>query len=143
MTFEVIAGGDGVPPEPDWRLLFSDADDITVAGGEWGRVVRELQDCQALTVANGHMIERLTHWRVQYERAARQIAEKGPIIKAKRTNVPQISPWWTVMRQAGEEIRLLEVELGIPPVRRGKVTKVQRAKKAARGSDAYRSKSVS
>jgi phage terminase small subunit len=83
------------------------------------------------------MIERLVMYRVQFARAAREVAEHGTVMKAKRTRVPQVNPYWAIMRQAGEEIRVLEVELGLPPVRRGKASKVQRAKKAQRAADAY------
>ncbi len=137
MSLTTITGGDGTPPEPDWRSLYVEQDDIDAASAEWSRIVSELRTMEALAVANGHMVERLAHWRVQYERATRQIAETGPIVAAKRTKVPQISPWWTVMRQASEEIRIIEIELGIPPTRRGKVTKVVRSKRAARASDGY------
>lgn len=132
-----IQGGDGVPAEPDWSQLFSDELDIALAHDEWGLVIRSLQDAQTLAIENGHMIERLVMYRVQFTRAAREVAEHGTIMKAKRTKVPQVNPYWSIMRQAGEEIRVLEVELGIPPVRRGKAAKVQRGKKAQRAADAY------
>lgn len=137
MTLTALPGGEGTPPEPDWQQLFVDVLDVAVAHEEWGRVTRELQDNQTLTLANGHMIERLVLYRVQFERASRQVAEVGTIVKAKRTGVPQIHPAWTVMRQAGEEIRILEVELGIPPVRRGKAQKVVKQKKVERARDAF------
>ncbi|MBB3937684.1 P27 family phage terminase small subunit [Aureimonas phyllosphaerae] len=137
MNFTPIAGGEGVPPEPDWQQLYVDVLDIALASEQWGKVLRELQDMGTLSMANGHMIERLVLYRVQFERASRQVAEDGPIVKAKRTGVPQIHPCWTVMRQAGEEIRILEVELGIPPTRRGKTTKVVKHKKVERARDAF------
>jgi phage terminase small subunit len=137
VTLTSIQGGDGVPAEPDWSQLFSDELDIALAHDEWGLVIRSLQDAQTLAIENGHMIERLVMYRVQFTRAAREVAEHGTIMKAKRTKVPQVNPYWSIMRQAGEEIRVLEVELGIPPVRRGKAAKVQRGKKAQRAADAY------
>lgn len=132
-----IGGGEGVPPEPDWRSLYSDDGDIAFAHEQWGLVMRELRDAGTLVVANGHAIRRLVEFRVQYERMARHVAENGPVIKAKRTKVPQYNPHWIVMRQADEHIRVAEAELGIAPTRRGKATKVQRGRKAPRASDAY------
>jgi P27 family predicted phage terminase small subunit len=132
-----IDGGGGVPPEPDWRSLYSDVLDVATAHEEWGLVVRELQDAGTLAICNGHAVKRLVEFRVQYERASRQVAETGAIVKAKRTKVPAYSPYWVVMRQADEAIRVLEAELGLAPVRRGKATKVQRAKKNPRAADAY------
>ena len=132
-----IEGGDGVPPEPDWRSLYSDDDDVSLAHEQWGLVVRELREAGILTTANGHAIRRLVEFRVQYEHMARHVAEKGPVIKAAKTKVPQYSPHWIVMRQADEHIRVAEAELGIAPTRRGKATKVQRVKKAQCAADNY------
>lgn len=137
MNLMTIAGGDGTPPEPDWSQLYSDELDIAFARSEWGLVIRSLQEAQTLSVENGHMIERLVMYRVQFARASREVAEHGTIKTAKRTRVPQVNPYWAIMRQAGEEIRVIEVELGLPPVRRGKTTKVQRGKKAPRAADSY------
>ncbi len=137
MTLVPIPGGDGVPAEPDWSALYTDELDIALARDEWGVVVRELQEAQTLSAANGHAIKRLVLYRVEYERAARSITEHGVLQQAARTKVPKVNPNWSIMRQAGEEIRLLEVELGLPPVRRGRTTKVQKKAKAARAADAY------
>lgn len=137
MSLTAVAGGEGVPPEPDWTSIFTDELDIVAARTEWGVAIRELQDAGVLTVANGHAIRRLVEFRVQYERAARHVAEHGAILPAKRAKVGQFNPYWAVMKHADEAIRVLEAELGLAPVRRGKAVKVQRTKKAARASDAY------
>jgi P27 family predicted phage terminase small subunit len=134
-----IAGGDGRPPEPDWRTLFSNEDDVSVAHERWGIIIREMSEAGTLTVANGDAIRRLIEFRVQYERAARHVAEKGPILQTSKmkSKTGQWNPYWSVMRQAGDSIAALEAELGISPLRRGKVTKVQRVKKAPRAADNY------
>ena len=137
MTLTPMIGGEGVPPEPDWTLRFNDELDQALAHEEWGIVIREMQDMATLAVANGHAIMRLVRYRVVYERAARSVDEVGVLQAAARTKVPKVNPNWAIMRQAGEEIRLLEVELGIPPVRRGRTTKVQKKAKVTRASDAY------
>src|SRR5215213_5447663 len=93
--------------------------------------------CGTLTVANGHAIRRLVEFRVQYERAGRIVARQGTVVPAKRTRVPQINPYWVIMRQADEVLKVLEAELGIAPVRRGRATKVKREKKIERASDRY------
>lgn len=137
MTLKALPGGDGAPGEPDWPIQYADELDIAAAHEEWGIIIRELSGEGTLSVANGHAIKRLVEFRVQYERANRHVAEHGAVIKAKKTGVPQTNPYWTVMRQANEEIRVLEVELGIPPVRRGKTTKVSRRPSAPRASESY------
>ena len=132
-----IAGGEGVPSEPDWSLIYKGADDVAAAHQEWGVVVREMQESGTITMANGHAIRRLVEFRVQYERAGRIVARQGTIVPAKRTRVPQINPYWVIMRQADEALKVLEAELGIAPVRRGRATKVKREKKIERASDRY------
>ena len=117
--------------------MYTDELDQELAHSEWGIVVREMTDAQTLAVANGHAILRMVRYRVIYERAARSVDEGGALQKAPKSRVPKINPNWGIMRQAGEEIRLLEVELGIPPVRRGKTTKVVRKQRVTRASDAY------
>jgi phage terminase small subunit len=134
-----IAGGDGVPREPDWSQLFTDEFDLALATEHWGVITRELDNAGVLAVTNGHAIRRLIEFRVQYERSARHVAEKGAILAptSKKAKVGQWNPHWSAMRQADESIRVLEAELGLAPTRRGKTTKVQRGKKAPRAADDY------
>lgn len=132
-----IDGGDGTPPEPDWSKIFSDGMDVALAHEHWINVVGELRTAGTLAVANGHSIKRLVEFRFQYERASQQVAEVGPVIRAKRTKVPQYNPHWIVMRQADQSITYLEAELGISPTRRGKAVKVQRGRSTTRASAAY------
>lgn len=136
-NLSAIPGNFGIPPEPDWRLTFSDPEDVAAARGEWGIILREMQEAGTVTVANGHAIRRLVEFRLQYERAGRVVAEHGAIIEAKRTRVPQINPHWVVMRQADDALKVLEAELGISPVRRARAAKAKRAEKTQRGSDSY------
>ena len=132
-----IVGGEGVPSEPDWSLIYKGADEVAVAHEEWGVVIREMQEAGTITVANGHAIRRLVEFRLQYERAGRIVARQGTIVPAKRTRVPQINPYWVIMRQANEALKVLEAELGIAPTRRARAAKVKREKKIERASDRY------
>lgn len=134
-----IDGGEGLPPEPDWSQLFTDEFDLAVARYEWGIVTRELRDAGVLALANGHSIRRLVEFRVQYERSAKHVAEKGSILAptSKKAKTGQWNPHWSVMRQADESIRVLEAELGLAPTRRGRTTKVQRGQKTKRAADNY------
>lgn len=137
----VIVGGDGEPDEPDWSLLYSQHDDCEMASTEWGKVIRELKESQTLAVSNGHAIRRLVDFRIQYERAARHVAEHGAIFRPKgRKKHGEWNPFWSVMRQAQEAIKHIETELGIAPIRRGRAAKVQKRDKRARAADAYLSK---
>lgn len=139
MAQHAVDGGDGKPVEPDWASLYSDEFDLAEAARQWTTVIDELEAAGTLAEANGHAIKRLVEFRVQYERAARHVAEKGAILAPtnKKAKTGQWNPFWSVMRQADESIRVIEAELGISPVRRGKATKVDRAKKAPRAADRY------
>jgi P27 family predicted phage terminase small subunit len=125
------------PPEPDWRSIYTDDDDLAIASAAWKDVVTEMSAAGTLTVGNGHAIKRLVQFVVQYERASRQVAETGAVTKAKRTKVPQYSPYWIVMRQSDDSIRVAEAELGITPLRRSKAGKVNRVQKAPRAADKF------
>jgi phage terminase small subunit len=133
----VIIGGDGEPEEPDWRLIYSNEDDCGAAHEQWGMIVRELRECQTLSVANGHAIRRLVDFRIQYERASRHVAEHGPVFPPKRGKAGQWNPFWGVLRHAEEVIRHIESELGIAPIRRGRAGKVQKRDRKVRAADAY------
>jgi P27 family predicted phage terminase small subunit len=139
MTITAINGGDGLPPEPDWSQIFTDEFDLALAHGEWGIVTRELASVAVLSVANGHAIRRLVEFRVQYERSARHVAEKGAILAptSKKAKTGQWNPHWSVMRQAEDAMRALEAELGLAPTRRAKAAKVQRGKATPRAADGY------
>ncbi|MCJ2132462.1 P27 family phage terminase small subunit [Methylobacterium sp. E-045] len=126
-----------MPPTPNWSQTFVDEIDLAFAHEEWTGVINEMTGRGILSVANGHAIKRLVEFRVVYDRAARQLAEQGPIIKAATTGVPQINPYWTVMKQADEAVRTAEAELGLSPVRRSKATKVEKKTKVARAADAF------
>lgn len=137
MTFAAISGGDGAPPEPDWSQLYNDPFDLAFAHEQWGAIVREMSGRGILAVENGHAIQRLVLFRVQFERASRHVAENGAILPAKRAKTGQWNPYWSVMTKADEAIRTLEAELGLAPVRRGKAAKVERKARQARAADNY------
>jgi P27 family predicted phage terminase small subunit len=132
-----VTGGAGVPPEPDWSRLYARVVEAASAHEQWGLVTRELAGAQTLSTENGNMIRRLVQFRVEFERASDDVAKRGTMLKAQRTGVPQVNPFWPIMRQASEAIRILEIELGLPPVRRAKAGKVNNAAKKSRPSDAY------
>jgi P27 family predicted phage terminase small subunit len=123
--------------EPDWNVIFTDADDQAEARSQWATVVDELAAAGTLAIANGHTMIRLVEFRIQYRKAARHVAEHGAILTAKRAKVGQHNPFWTIMRQTDERIVVLESKLGIDPLSRGKATRVQRGKKKTRAADAY------
>lgn len=137
MSLKAIEGGEGTAPEPDWSALFDDELDRATASERWGEIIREMKDAGTLAVCNGHQIKRLVLAYVNHDAAARQIAEQGAVIKAKRTSVPSYNPWWTILQQASSQATQLEGELGLSPRRRNSAGKVQRKKTVARAADDY------
>lgn len=100
-------------------------------------ITRELAEAQTLSAGLGDMVERLVQFRVQFHRAAADIARRGAVLTAKRSAVPQTNLNWVIMRQASEAARGLELELGLSPLARGKASKVKHENKTPRAADAY------
>ena len=132
-----IAGGDGVPPEPNWNSVFGRKDDRASATLYWGIVMRELRDTDKLAVANAHQIKRLVIAYVMYDIAAKNVARMGSVIAAPKTKVPTYNPWWTTMQNAASDAASIEAELTITPRRRNAGGKVVRKAKRTTGADAY------
>lgn len=134
-VFTPIAGGSGEPPEPDWSILFSDELDIALAHEQWGLLLRELRDSEKLASANAHQLKRLVLSYVIFERAARNVAEVGAVVKGKR-GAAKANPWFQVFKDANAMAQAAEAELTITPRRRnngGKVSKKNRPEGGAVG----------
>jgi hypothetical protein len=135
--FASIDGGSGEPVEPDWASIFADELDIASAKEHWRDLVSEMRSQQTLSVAVGHMIYRTVMFRVEFDRSARAVAEKGKILRAKRTKTPAWNLEWQAMGQAAGSAKDHEKALGVSPDSRTKAGKVQRGKKAPRAADGY------
>lgn len=141
-SLHVIAGGEGMPAEPDWSAMHQDALEQQLAHEHWTHIVGVLRDMDALAVANGHSVRRLVTFRVLYDIAERNVLERGMMLKAKKTGTPYPNPHFTKMRQCDEAIRMLEAELCIAPMRRGRAGKIARKVRKARPADAYLGKAA-
>ena len=137
MALDVIPGGDGTPPEPNWRTIFGRVGDRTAAAEHWRRIVAELRTAEKLTAANGHAILRLVVAYVTFDLSAKQVLKSGPVIKAKKTGVPTYNPWWTTMSNAASQAAAAEKELCISPRDRNTGGKVERSKRKATASANY------
>jgi P27 family predicted phage terminase small subunit len=132
-----IAGGDGVPPEPNWRSIFGRAGDREAAAAYWREVISEMRGAEKLAVANSHSIKRLVVAYVTFDISAREVLKAGPVIKAKKTGVPTYNPWWTTMSNAASQAQALEKELCISPRDRGAGAKVEKKTPRATGASRY------
>jgi P27 family predicted phage terminase small subunit len=132
-----IDGGDGVPPEPNWRTIFGRQGDRDAAGEYWQRIISEMRGAEKLAVANSHSIVRLIVAYVTYDISARAVLKSGPVMKAKKTGVPTYNPWWTTMSNAASQAQALEKELCISPRERNNGGKIVKAARRKTGADAY------
>jgi phage terminase small subunit len=132
--------------EPDWNLLMptpADGDDANaerwrgLARGEWARVIKALRAAETLAPENRHQIQRLVLAYVRYDLAASKLFSEQAIVASKITQVPQLNLWQVEMRAADSDATTAEMELGIPPRRRGSVTKVKTKPKQASAADGY------
>lgn len=133
----VIAGGDGLPPEPDWSVMYDDDLDVQAASELWGSIIREMRTRDTISVTNAHQIKRYVTCCLLHDKALQHVLEKGAVIKAKRSSVPQYNPWWSVMKDADARASAHESELGISPRRRSGAAKVKRGTKQATPADSY------
>ncbi|AZO77496.1 MULTISPECIES: P27 family phage terminase small subunit [unclassified Bosea (in: a-proteobacteria)] len=134
----VIEGGGA--PVPDWPSLFDDVLDVAAAGGHWRRIISELKTRELLAEVNAHAVQRLVLAYVIYDRAAREVASTGAVLKPKRGNpksIARVSPHFTVLREAASDAAQIEAELGLAPRRRSAATKADNGKKAPRAADRF------
>ncbi|MCW2395879.1 MULTISPECIES: P27 family phage terminase small subunit [unclassified Sphingobium] len=132
-----LPGGDGMPPEPNWRTIFGRAADREAAASYWRDIVSELRTVEKLTVANAHSIKRLVAAYVTFDISAREVLKSGPVMKAKKTGVPTYNPWWTTMSNASSQAQALEKELCLSPRERGSGAKVEKKARRTAGADRY------
>jgi P27 family predicted phage terminase small subunit len=132
-----LQGGDGVPPEPNWRSIFGRAADRDAAAAYWRDIVSELRSSEKLAVANAHSIKRLAVAYVMYDRSAKEVARTGPVMKAPKTKVPTYNPWWTTMSNADSQAAALEKALCVSPRDRGTGAKVVKKTPRVTGSGRY------
>lgn len=127
-VLQVVDGGVGVPPEPDWSIHFADVLDVQVAREQWGILIRELRDTEKLATANAHQLKRLVVSYVLFEVSLRHVAEDGAVFPRKGKKQPTWNPWWSVLKDANAMASVAEAELTITPRRRSNGGKVQRKK---------------
>ena len=137
MALDVIAGGDGTPPETNWNAIFGRVGDRNAAAAHWKSIVAEVRSAEKLAAANGHAILRLVVAYMTFDRSAKEVMKSGPVMKAKKTGVPTYNPWWTTMSNAGSQAAALEKELCISPRDRNAGGRVERTKRKTTAAANY------
>jgi P27 family predicted phage terminase small subunit len=126
-----------MPPEPNWAHYYDDAEKRERAHTNWLEICHALRDAGGLAVSNGHAILRLISLRLEYDFSMQDVAARGVVIPETRKRFAHTNPHFRVMRQIDETIRQLEAELGISPVRRGRIGKIQKRQTKARAADEF------
>src|ERR1044071_8771616 len=146
MALTQFPGGAADIDEPNWELLIpneypptnrDNSDWRDYAHREWLRITSVMRESGTLGTENRHQIQRLIMAYVMYDRAACEVIRLGPIGEAPVSDVAKANIYISVMRHADADATTAEVELGIPPRRRGAVTRAKRAEKVQRPSDRY------
>jgi P27 family predicted phage terminase small subunit len=137
---DVIDGSGDIVPEPDWASIFSDELEIAAAHEHWRVVTTELRERGLLAAANAHAMQRLVLCYLIYERASREVAENGAVLKPRRGNskaIARVSPYFSAMCQASDDATKIEAKLGISPRDRNAATKAERKASRRRAADSY------
>lgn len=146
MNIEAFPGGSSDIEEPDWSMLIPNKGKAKAgdnsrwrdyAHREWLRAVGALRSAGTLAAENRHQIQRLVIAYIRYDRAAAELFSLGLVMEAPRTGTAMMNIYQTEMRHADSDATTAEMELGIPPRRRGSVTKAVKKERAARPADAY------
>lgn len=137
MIVDVIPGGDGVPPEPNWLRYFGRKADRDAASEHWKRIVSDMRGAEKLAVVNTHAIQRLVVAYVTYDISAKAVLKLGPVVPAPRTKVLTYNPWWTTMSNAASQAEALEKQLCLSPRDRGTGAKVEKKARRTTGADRY------
>lgn len=89
---------------------------------EWRRMSKELSDIGLLTRIDRAMFAGYCQAWGRWVEAELAMAEKGPVVKAKKTGVAMISPFLSVANKAMEQMRQFAEQLGMSPSSRSRVS---------------------
>jgi hypothetical protein len=113
---DIITTGGQTLIEPDWRLIYSDIEEVNATAEHWRIVAIELRDRDLLSPINSHSLQRYVLLAIMFDRLSRHIAEHGAVTPANPGNpklIPRVSPARTSMREAGAGLIAREAELGL------------------------------
>lgn len=128
--------------EPNWGALLPDSDDDNtqwrkLAASEWARLCGAMESAGTLAPENRHQIQRLVVAYVRYDRATAEVFKLGGPVTLAPNGQEMLRQWHVELRQADADATTAEMELGIPPRRRGAVTKAPKKQAAASKAKLY------
>lgn len=127
-------------PEPNWKSLCEDKQEVAQAKKHWLRIIEEMRGRETLAEANGHSVQRLVLAYLNYDRAAAKVATMGVVDEPSEDNpraIARLSIYFKVMSEAEKTAERLEAQLGLSPQRRSKVGKVTKKRERSAGADAF------
>ena len=102
------------PPCPQWLL--------PEAKREWRRVVPELERCGVLTQVDRAALATYCQAWARYVEAEAKIAQYGDVLKSKRSDYIQVSPYITISRQMSQTVKAFATEFGLTPGSRTRIS---------------------
>jgi len=92
-----------------------------IAKAEWVRTTGILATMRMLTEADRSLLELYCGAYSRYRQAEAAISRDGLVVKAKRTGVPQLNPWNSILNKAADQMRRYIEQLGLTPVGRARL----------------------
>jgi phage terminase small subunit len=118
---------------PNWLLRFQDGkwgqQRARIAGARWKMLIASMTAKQTLDRDNGVAIEMAAAAYADWKLAEAHVAQFGPIVASPKTGVPMHNPYKAIADAAMKRCQAIERDLGIPPVERGRATKVKLGRK--------------
>lgn len=118
-------------PLPDFALTFDDPAEVDAATVAWRLIINAMSEAETLTPVNARLIENLVLLYALYDRAAKEVAANGAVLRPKKGSsraIARVSPHFTVMVKLSADALALESALGLTPRSRGKVSKPTRTR---------------
>ncbi|MFK4725847.1 phage terminase small subunit [Bradyrhizobium niftali] len=125
---------------PDWALMFDDETEVDAARERWRVIVIEQAERGLLDSTSGALIQRAVTLGILFDRASREVAANGSVIKPKRSSarsISRVSPHFVTMTKLGKELLFLEGHLGMTPATRGRVTRAEARQRRRSAADEF------
>lgn len=140
MTADIVTPDFGGVEEPAWPEMIDDALDIELARELWTQAVAEMRHAGTLSPVNGLALKRYVLAAVVYDRAARDVFERGATISRSGKQPPAWNLNWSVLKDANAMMESAEDKLGLSPRRRGAVTAAKKRAAKVTAADAFLTK---
>lgn len=140
MTADIVEPDFGGMVEPLWPEMIDDGLDVELARELWASAVAEMRHAGTLAPVNGLALKRYVLAAVVYDRAARDVFERGATISRSGKQPPAWNLNWSVLKDANAMMESAEDKLGLSPRRRAMVAPAKKRATKVTAADSYLSK---